>query len=167
MTKVEIALSNFNQGHSCAQAVLCAFAPDLGLNRDMALKVAAGFGGGLGRSGEVCGAVTGAIIALGLKFGSTKLNDREAKEITYANVRAFCDEFKRRHKTLLCRELLGCDISTNEGLVWARQHKLFITECPHYVKTATEIAARLIAGPEDQCLQPPGEAHLPPAKSHP
>lgn len=143
MTKSEHALSRFSQGYSCSQAVLATYAPELGLNHEVAMRVAAGFGGGLGRSGEVCGAVTGAIMVLGMKYGSPTAGNPEAKERTYTMSQTFCREFKARHKTILCRELLGCDLSTPEGLNWAREKKLFVNQCPKLVGDAVNILETL------------------------
>src|SRR5690606_21185680 len=99
----------------CSQAVLTAFAPELGLDRDSALKVSGTFGAGMGRLGEVCGALTGAFMAIGLKYGRVRANDEEMKEKAYACVMQVADEFRRRHGSLRCRELLGYDLGTPEG----------------------------------------------------
>ena len=79
MTRIEEAVSCLKQGFSCSQAIVAAFAPSLGLDRDTALKIASGFGSGMGRLAETCGAVTGAFMILGLKLGSPT-TDRQAKE---------------------------------------------------------------------------------------
>ena len=133
----------FRQGFSCSQAVLAAYAPMFGLERETALKVSSGFGGGMGRLGETCGAVTGAFMVLGLKFG-TATTDRQAKEAAYAMVREFAARFKAIHGSLVCRDLLGCDLNTPEGLAVAQEKKLFSTVCPPYVKTAARILEDLL-----------------------
>jgi C_GCAxxG_C_C family probable redox protein len=129
MTRSEEAKALFAQGFSCSQAMMGAFAPSLGLDRDAAFKIASGFGGGMGRMAETCGAVTGAFMVLGLRFGSPKA-DREAKEAAYTRVREFAERFKAAHGSLVCRELLGCDLSTPEGAVLAQEKKLSSTVCP-------------------------------------
>lgn len=139
----EQALAAFQQGYSCSQAVLSAFAQELGLPQETAVKVSASFGGGLARMGETCGAVTGALMVIGLRFAAASPTDRTAKEATYDAAREFCQQFRTRHKSLLCRELLGCDISTTEGMRMARESKLFVTQCPKYVADATDILAHL------------------------
>jgi len=144
MTRPETAVALFKQGFSCSQAILAAFAKDLGLDRATALRVASGFGGGMGRMGETCGAVTGAIMVLGLKHGSAAADDRQAKELTYARVQEFVRQFTGRHQTTRCKELLGLDISTAEGLSAAKEKNLFATQCPTYVKDAAEILERLL-----------------------
>ncbi len=140
----EAAVAHFQQGFACSQAVVAAFAPKLGVSPEAALKAAAGFGGGLGRQAQTCGAVNGACIVIGLRYGSTDPNDKDAKEFTYHTVREFCRQFRARHKTLQCRELLGCDISTPEGLALAREKKLFTTQCPRFVGEAAEILEQLV-----------------------
>jgi C_GCAxxG_C_C family probable redox protein len=79
MTRIEESVAYFREGFSCSQAIVAAYAPSLGLDRDTALKIASGFGGGMGRLAETCGAITGAFMVLGLKYGSAA-SDREAKE---------------------------------------------------------------------------------------
>jgi C_GCAxxG_C_C family probable redox protein len=144
MKKVETALACFNERFACSQAVLSAFAADFGLDRDTALRLAGGFGGGMGRMGEVCGAVTGAFMVLGLKYGQAKPEDIEAKEKSYAMVREFTNRFKSRNGSILCRELMDCNLSTPEGMQYALDHKLFITTCVDMVRSATEILEEML-----------------------
>ena len=133
------AVSIFKEGINCSQAVLSSFADDFGLDKDMALKLAAGFGGGMGRMAQTCGAVTGAYMVIGLKHGAVTAQDRAAKEHTYQVVRDFNDRFKARNKSLICKELLNCDISTPEGFEEAKQKGLLTTVCPKMVRDAVEI----------------------------
>ncbi|MGC8971214.1 MAG: C-GCAxxG-C-C family protein [bacterium] len=114
MNKVEEVVKTFESGFNCSQAVISTYAPDLGLKRELALLVSSGFGGGLGRIGEVCGAVTGAIMALGLKYGFTTFSS-EAKEEVHNIVREYIARFKEKNSSILCRELLGADINTPDG----------------------------------------------------
>ncbi len=138
MTSAEQAVKYFQDGFNCSQAVCAAFAERAGVERETALKVAAGFGGGIGRMGNMCGAVTGAIMALGLKHGFTA-GSPEAKSEMYARVQAFAAKFEARHESLICRELLGYDFSIHEEHEKAKQEKLFTTRCPEFVRTAAEI----------------------------
>ena len=87
---------------------------------------------------ETCGAVTGAMMVLGLEHGNTA-PDREAKERVYEQVREFAQRFRARNGSLLCRELLGCDISTPEGLQQAREADFVLKICPKFVRDAAEI----------------------------
>jgi C_GCAxxG_C_C family probable redox protein len=145
MTKIEEAVAYFKDGFSCSQAIVAAYGPSVGLDRDTALKIASGFGGGMGRLAETCGAVTGAFMVLGLTFGSAA-SDREAKEAVYTRVREFAERFKARHGSLLCRDLLGCDLNTPEGLALAQEKKLSSTVCPPYVETAAKILEEMTGG---------------------
>ncbi len=136
--RVATALSRFSAGFNCAQAVFSVYAEQIGFDHDTALKVAAGFGGGMGRLASTCGAVTGAFMVLGLRYGSVAA-DRQAKEATYASIRDFTDRFKARNGSLVCRELLDCDISTPDGLKRAMESDAFANICPKFVRDACEI----------------------------
>jgi C_GCAxxG_C_C family probable redox protein len=129
----------FAEGFNCAQSVITSHAGQFGLESEIALKLSAAFGAGMGRKGEVCGAVTGALMAIGLASGPTSADDKEAKEHTYLLTRRFLDEFARQNGSILCRELLSCQIDEPEGLEKARQQGLFTTICPRLVDTASEI----------------------------
>jgi C_GCAxxG_C_C family probable redox protein len=144
MSRVEEAVTCFKEGFICSQAVLSAYAPQLGLDRGTALKIADGFGGGMARMGETCGAVTGAFMVSGLKHGRTSVEDTQAHETTYDLVNEFVRRFKSRNKSIVCRELLGCDISTPGGLKNARQQNLSTTICPGYVRDAAEIIEEIL-----------------------
>lgn len=146
MDSVERATLSFREGFNCAQAVLLAYGPELGLNRELALKVAGAFGGGMGRQGGTCGAVTGAFMTIGLRCGVAK-PDEESKERTYRLVRKFTEAFKARNRTIICRELLGLDISTVEGRKEAAEKKLFTTLCPKLVRDAAEIIGQMLQEP--------------------
>ncbi len=138
------ALARFRQGYNCSQATLSAFAEELGLPLDAALRLAAPFGGGIGRQGEVCGAASGALMALGLRFGGTT-PDKAGKEHAYALAAEFLRRFQERTGALHCRELIDVDMSTPNGLTDARARKVFTTLCPAYVQAAVEIAEELLA----------------------
>jgi C_GCAxxG_C_C family probable redox protein len=143
MARVEEAKSLFAQGFSCSQAIMGAYAPSLGLDREIGLKLGSGFGGGMGRLGETCGAVTGAFMALGLRYGST-IPEQQAKEAVYGKVREFAERFRARCGSLVCRDLLGCDLNTPEGFALAQENKLFATICPKYVETAAEVLEEML-----------------------
>jgi len=144
MLKTEQALANFDQAYNCAQAVFATFAPDLGLDRETALKIASGFGGGMGRSGQTCGAVSGALMVIGLSFGYTDNTDYETKAECYELVHRFITQFTELHGTVNCSQLLGCDIGTPEGRETAQQQDLFATLCPKLVQDAVRIVERLL-----------------------
>lgn len=124
--------------------MLASFAGDYGMDRDTALKVAGAFGGGFGRLGHTCGAITGGMMAIGLRYGKTMPEDDPAREKTYTLAREFIEKFKERHETTLCRELIGCDISTPESIQSAKDRQLFTALCPKYVRTAVELLEELL-----------------------
>jgi C_GCAxxG_C_C family probable redox protein len=143
MDKIERSASDFSKGYSCAQAVIRAFSEDLGLDLDLATRAAAAYGGGIARSGRLCGAVTGALMAIGLCYGSADPEDRGAKESTYTLARRFMQQFETKHGSLDCPVLLGVSIGTPEGMQMARSQGLFATRCPVYVKDAVEMVLQL------------------------
>lgn len=107
--------------------------------------MAGAFGGGMARMGETCGVVTGSMMAIGLKHGKIKAADDEAKEKTYRLVIEFVDRFKARHGSIVCRELLDCDMSTPEGLQDFKDRKLIETHCARFVKDAADILEGILA----------------------
>lgn len=143
MTKAEIARNYFANSFNCSQSVLCAFAPDLGITEDTSMRIACGFGGGMGRKQMTCGAVTGAIMALSLKFGKG-LNDEDAKKLhTYEKTVALMNEFKKRHNSVTCRDLLeGLDMIDDVAKI--KERRLFETKCVTYIKDAVEITEGLM-----------------------
>ncbi|MFX1478645.1 MAG: C-GCAxxG-C-C family protein [Promethearchaeota archaeon] len=144
MTRVEQALSSFNDDFNCAQSVLSTFSSQYGLERDTALKLAAGFGGGVARLGHICGAVSGATMVIGLKYGMGINKNIEAKENTYKVIRDFTNKFQKLHGSIMCRELLECDIDTIEGKNIYVQNEYFEKKCTQYVRTAVEILEKLL-----------------------
>jgi len=144
MSKVQEAVICFNESFSCSQAVFSTYANQFGLDKETALKVSASFGGGMARMGSTCGAVTGAFMVIGLKYGKTRAEDEAAKEKTYQVVREFVSRFKECNGSITCRELLGCDISTEDGAKKAREEKLFITICPNLVKNSAQLLEEIL-----------------------
>lgn len=136
MNSIEDAVQLFESGYVCSQAVFAAFSEDYGISKEEALKIGACFGSGM-RKGEVCGACTGALMALGLKYG-----DDKAKSDEVCN--RFMDEFKRKNGSFICRDLLGCDISTPEGVNHAKDNNLFKEFCPEMVRSAAEIVDEIL-----------------------
>jgi C_GCAxxG_C_C family probable redox protein len=143
MSHVERAVHRFAEGFNCSQAVFSAYAEQFGLDEETALKIAAGFGGGMGRLGETCGAVTGAFMVLGLRYGRGS-PDPAAKERIYALIREFSTRFNARNGSLTCKGLLVCDISTPEGYEVARKKQLFTTACPRFVRDAAEVLEEMM-----------------------
>ncbi len=143
-TPSEVAVSTFQQGFACSQAVFSALAEQEGLPRETALRIAAPFGGGISHTGQICGAVSGALLALGLLRGSDR-PDPAAKEHTYELARQLMEHFRERHGSVLCRELLGADMSTPEGLRRVREEKLTARICPCLVRDAVDSALAVLS----------------------
>ncbi|OGC41110.1 hypothetical protein A2Y85_07080 [candidate division WOR-3 bacterium RBG_13_43_14] len=119
--KSKRALKFFDQGFNCSQSIFSAFAPAIGLTRVKALRIASAFGGGICRRGELCGAITGSIMAIGLKYGRGRANDEAAKEKTYRLAQKLMRWFERRYGTMLCGKLIKVDIRKNKK-IWSRFH---------------------------------------------
>ncbi len=98
----------------------------------------------MARRGETCGAVTGAMLVIGLKHGKTRPDDDEARERTYKLVAELVSRFKSRNRTVLCRELLGHDFGTPEGIEAIQRKKLITTLCPKFVRDAAEIVEEIL-----------------------
>ena len=107
--KGEEAKALFEQGYNCAQAVVCAFAPEMGLTRETAARLASAFGGGLGRLRETCGTVSGMAFVIGMLRGYQDPQDIEGKKETYALMQKLAGRFREKNGSLVCRELLGLD----------------------------------------------------------
>jgi len=143
-TRTDVATTRFLSGYNCAQAVLDAFRDEAALDEDLALKIATGLGAGMGRKQEVCGAVTGGILVLGLQHGRGSTDDHSATEQTYLRTRELMDRFTAQHGSCLCRELLqGYDLSTDEGLRRAKADDMLNRVCRPCVQTVVEILEKM------------------------
>lgn len=140
----EIAVACFSEGFCCSQAVLSTFSEKFNLDKNIALKLSDSFGGGMGRMALTCGAVTGAFMVIGLKYGRIYTEDKDAKQKTSDLVREFIRKFETRNKTISCNELLACDISTDEGFEYAQEHNLVKTICPKFIADAVEILEEIL-----------------------
>ncbi len=132
-------------GFNCSQSVLSQFAAQFGMDRDTALRAACGFGAGMGRSGNMCGAVTGGMIVLGLRYGMTDPESPEDKEKTYEEIGKLLERFKAIHGSANCTELMGVDIGTPEGMQEAQDKDLSDTVCSRIVGDVTRILEELLA----------------------
>lgn len=142
MTTADQAVYTFKQGFNCSQAILSTFAERLGMERSEALRLATGFGGGIGGTGNICGAVSGAIMGLGLKFGISE-PDKPAKARMYEKTRHYLDQFRARFGSIECRDLLGFDLSTPEGQQQAKTPGAFDC-CDRFVYTAAELLESML-----------------------
>lgn len=105
--RVEKAVELFKSGYNCSQSVVAAFADMYGFDQEQALRMAASFGGGIGRMRETCGAACGMFLLAGLENGAVEATDRQGKAANYALVQELAEEFKKRNGSMICAELLG------------------------------------------------------------
>ena len=141
--EVNQTLACFKEGFNCTQAMLSTYGPQFGLDRESAVRIARAFGSGMGM-GETCGAVTGALMVIGLKHAGLKVRSLFSKDRTEDIAREFVVRFKARNGTTVCRELLGCDVSSFEGLKTAKKEKHFKKRCPKFVQDAAEILEEIL-----------------------
>ena len=138
--KAEIALRKFEEGYNCAQSVTYAYADEVNIDKNTLLTITTGFGVGFGRKQEVCGAVSGAIIILGAKYGRRENEPIDKMEKTYKEVQNFIDEFTREKGSIICRELLsGCNLLTEEGQKFFRDNNLKREVCNGCVELSCNI----------------------------
>jgi C_GCAxxG_C_C family probable redox protein len=135
MNRIDEACNLFENGHLCSQAVFSVFCEEFGLSKNDAFKIGACFGSGM-RQAEVCGACTGALMAIGLKYG-------EDKETCNRISDRFFEEFAKENGSFICRDLLECDISTPEGVKYALDNNLFKEFCPKMVASAVKITEEI------------------------
>lgn len=141
---VTTAVEMFAEGYSCSQALLGAFAPRFGLNREAALKLASPFGGGIARQGQLCGATSGAIMVLGLHGGRTDPDDQATRDTNDALVREFMERFQASKGSTMCNELTGVDISNTQKREVAQEGGVFERVCPEVVRLAASLVLELI-----------------------
>jgi C_GCAxxG_C_C family probable redox protein len=148
MTKADDAHRSFLKRFTCSAAVFSAFSQELGLDPDTAKKVACGFGAGISKTGNICGAVSGAIMVIGLAYGKTEEGDDAATEKTRALVRQFITEFTGKNGSVNCTDLLGCNIGNPDEYARARDSDLFMTKCPLLVRDAADIVETILKNEE-------------------
>ena len=142
--KGQVAVDKFVEGYNCAQSVVFAFCDECGIGEDAALKVSCGFGGGMGRKQEVCGAVAGGVMVLGLRHGRGTADGRSVTEDLYQMTREFMDGFAVRNGSYLCRDLLsGCDLTSEEGQRRFKEDGLLEKVCKQCVRSAAEILQKM------------------------
>lgn len=144
MNHVEKAVEYYGNNFNCSQGVFTAFATDMGFDEKMALRLATNFGGGE-RKGELCGAVAGALMVLGLRCGHCESDDIEGKQNAYKISEEFMNRFIAKNGSVVCRELLGYDLTKEEDKKVIAEQNLFRTFCPEMVRSAAEILDEMIA----------------------
>ncbi|MFC2115651.1 C-GCAxxG-C-C family protein [Bacteroidota bacterium] len=140
----EAAVRLFNKGFNCAQSVLAAKSDTTGFSVTDSLKIATSFGAGMAMMQKTCGAVTGAYMVIGAKYGRVKPEDEAARDKTYSLIEAFNRRFLEMHGSLNCKELLGVDLKTEKGVEEARQGAYFEKKCGRYVEDAEKILDEII-----------------------
>jgi len=144
MRRVEAAAALFDEGYNCAQSVLAAFAPSLGLDRDMALRLTNPLGAGMMLTDGPCGALNGALHVLGLRYGGTAAADEASDDRLRDLSREFIRRFRETCPSTSCTELLGIDISTPAGFARAKDEDIFAGPCPDSVRAASEILVNML-----------------------
>jgi C_GCAxxG_C_C family probable redox protein len=134
----------FLEGFNCSESTLLGISESLDKKCKFIPQIASGFGAGFGRHGEVCGAISGSVMALGLVYGRKDPKDTGTKEKTYEIVDEYLKKFKEKYGTLTCRELTGCDMLTPEGLKKAKDEKVHVNICAPIVEFAEREALALI-----------------------
>lgn len=142
--QVKEAAELFDQGYSCSQAVFSVYAKFFGLDPVLALKIATSFGAGIGRTGNVCGAVSGAILAIGLGYGMCTIDDTGGREKSYARDQIFIQKFTERFGSIQCRDLLGYNLAIPTEMEEAKKQGVVKQVCPGLVKGAVEILQEII-----------------------
>ena len=145
MNKSEIAAGDMKKGYNCAQAIIKAYAGDVGVNEEDAVKMASALGGGVGRNGHICGAVSGAALIIGMKYGTTDPTDFQAKETAYNKTSELLKRFSAENKTVLCKDLISYDLKNPEELKKAREAGIFQKKCPLFVASAGKILESIIS----------------------
>lgn len=142
--KKDTAVDSFQSGYNCAQSVLKAFSEDLNLNESQALNMASGFGAGMGRLQETCGAVTGAFMVIGL-YNSLAFQLNESRnDITSKMIQEFETRFKTKHGTTACKELLKCDLNTEEGQSMFQEKNLHKKVCQKCITDAVDLLVDVV-----------------------
>jgi C_GCAxxG_C_C family probable redox protein len=138
MQKTDFGANAFLNGFYCSQAVFSSFSEDYGLDVVTSRKIAGGLGSGA-RAAELCGAVSGAVLVIGLRYGHGTADDADARQKCNAETEEFVTRFRTANGHIVCRNLLECDISTAEGMENAREQNLFRAKCKDLVVSAIQI----------------------------
>lgn len=145
--KTTQAAETFHSGYNCSQSVLSVFAEDFGMTKDNCFRLASPFGSGIARRQETCGAVTGALMAIGLKYGKGENGAETDKANAYKLSQQLIDEFKDRNHSICCRYLLdGLNINNPEEMAEINRRELFRINCSKYVQDAVEITELILSG---------------------
>ena len=137
-TKSDLATAHFHNGFNCAQSVAAVFCEKYGVDKNTVIKMCSGLGAGF-RSGEICGAVSGAVLIIGLKYGPNLAADKTAKDNCNTKTVEFMNLFRTKNESVVCRDILGFDLSVKEEYDQAQKQNLFKTTCVDMVVSAVEL----------------------------
>ena len=143
MSKQDLAKNKFDSGFNCAQSVLTPFARQMNIDVNTALKLSSGFGAGMGRTQGTCGALTGAYMVLGLKFGK-QFPDDASNEKVVKMIQDITHKFESEHGFTSCSDLLKVDLKTEEGQATFNMKNLHTTVCTHCVNSAVSLLEEII-----------------------
>lgn len=143
--KQQLAAATFQSGYNCAQSVISSFSTDFEMERDALLKLASPFGSGIAKTQETCGAVTGALMAIGLKYGKGIRGTEEDKMHAYQLSRQLIEAFSKEHGCTNCLKLMdNLDMNTPEGIAKIKELDLHNTRCINYIKTAVKLTEEIL-----------------------
>jgi C_GCAxxG_C_C family probable redox protein len=135
----------FESGYNCSQSVFVPFAHNFFPDDKLAFKIMSPFGGGLAHTDNLCGAVSGAIAAIGLHFGHTEAQDSENKVLCAEATRKFISEFRKKHGSIKCTKLIGYNLKNPQEKEKANEVGVFKEKCTVYVESATVIVSKVLA----------------------
>ena len=143
-TIIEKAIQLFQSGYNCSQAILTAFGSKFGLDKKTCLKIATAFGGGMAKQQNVCGAVTGAYMVLGLKYGKYIQGDDKSKAKTYDLVNEFNKRFIEKNGSIICLDIIGENMNTEIGMKNIQENNLFKIKCEKAIANAVDILNEIL-----------------------
>jgi C_GCAxxG_C_C family probable redox protein len=144
-----LAKELFSKGYNCSQSVFAAFCDETGLDMDTALKISSSFGGGMGRLREVCGAVSGMFMVVGMKYGYTDPSDKKAKTEHYKLIQDLAKQFEKENGSIVCRELLGLSVKADIPVPEDRTESYYKKRpCAELVENAARILDEYISSKE-------------------
>lgn len=146
MTQPEVdqAVAYYQQGYTCTQSILASFAGRYGLEQNLAFRIGEPFGAGMSCANGMCGSVTGAIMVLGLQYGSIHSNDEVARSYTFQRVHELIQRYIKIHGSIQCSDLLGYNLSNPQQLQTVWEKGLFIQLCPNLVRDAAQILVEML-----------------------
>ncbi len=143
-SKEEKAIESFRSGLNCSQSVVSAYAEEMNFDRNLALSISCGFGGGMGRLQETCGAATGAFMVMGIHYCRKYSDNKDRKETTYAAIQKFSKEFTVLHGTMNCMELINVDLKSEDGHRLLKESNLSENVCEKCILDSLKITEDIL-----------------------